>query len=286
MVTRRRFLARASSLGAVAALAGCALNSDDSSLGIELTRVPSEELVESEVRAMGELDDRARAVVRDALDGGVTVYGARPVDGGGFVRLDGSYYVVRVTDDGSGTVTRPVLEADVVSDADGPVGDWSSVSGSDSRTLRCAVSTAGDEGEPCVIHDDDSAFRPEPPFRYLARDEEGYYRLRTVERAVTLDRSRYAVELVAESRAGFTEHMAQNSVAIDFSTVDLSTEQRSILDSAVENETYQESSPFSDALERLTDRLEAAGSTPEDSVYVRYDGNYYEARYTWPGGRA
>lgn len=284
MTTRRQVLASAGGLGGVTALAGCPLyTGNDSSMAIYIEDVSREDLGQNYVVAADELEPRARAVVREGLSNGTIVHGTKPIRSDEIVLLDGSYYAVQITENGTETVTRPVLDATEVASADGTAADWGNLSESDALTLRCAVSTRDErDAPPCVVFaGNDSAFWPDLRFRYFEGGDETYYRLHASEQRVTLDRYDYTFDLVASSRSAFAEYAESELVAINFATIDLSAEQQDILDTAADDGIYRESPPpYSEDLRDLVERLRAANGNAESSVYIRFDGNYFVARYS------
>lgn len=281
MPTRRQVLIGGSGLGATATLGGCLgdLGGSSSRLAIRLEPVSRPELGQKDVVAVDDLGPRARSVVDDGLANGATAYGRKPRSfvGHPFVRVDGAYYAIQVTENGSEEVERPVLEAEQVDTADGSVSDWGNLSRSDGFTLRCAVSARDDDDRSCVVHGGNaSAFWPEPRFRYLERGEESYYRLTVAERSVSLDRYEYAFDRVAENESAFADYAARELVAIDFDQADLSMKQRDVLETAASDGVYEESPPYSDELQELTRRIRNADDGVE--AHVRFDGSYYLAR--------
>lgn len=281
MPTRRRVLGHVGALGAAASLGGCFWDTtNDSFLAVRLEPVPRADLGQNEVVAEEELGPRAGRIVDEGLANGTSAYGRQPhaLTGHAFVRDDGTYYAVRRSENGTETVERPVLEAEPVETADGSVSDRGNLSESDGRALRCAVSTADErDPHPCVVHEGEaSAFWPESRFRYLERGDDGYFRLSVSERNVSLDRHEYRFEPVAGNRSAFADYAAGERVAVDFSTVDASAEQREILRTAAEEGVYEESPPpYSDGLRDLTERIRGASDGYE--AIVRFDGAYYLA---------
>jgi len=168
MPSRRRVLAHAAGIGAAAALTGCVLDtSNDSSLSLRLEHVPRERLGQRLATPVEELQPRARETAVAGLANGTTAYGRPPLAAGEVVVADGTYYEVRVTQNGTATVERPVVESEAVSAPDGSVGDWGGLSRSDAEALRCAVATRDEpDARPCVLPGEDSDFWPEPRFRY------------------------------------------------------------------------------------------------------------------------
>ncbi len=279
MVTRRTVLSSLTTIGVTSTFTGCLWDtSNDSSLAIHLETVSRRDLGQINVVDEGELTPRARSVFSEGLTNGTIAFGTQPFESGEVVHSGGSYYAVQVSENGTEAVQWPVLDATEVSTANGSVSDWGNLSRSDAYTLRCAVSS---RGNPCPIYaGNHSVFWPELRFRYLESGDETYYRLQTSEQTVTLDRYRYTFEPVAANRSAFVDYAMRELVAIDFSTVNLSAKQRDILATAAEEGTYRESPPpYSAALEGLVDRLKSVYG-PETSVYVRFNGNYYEARHT------
>lgn len=284
MPSRRSLLAGLGSMGATIPLAGCFWDvTNDSSLTLEMESVSRDELGQARVRPVAEQGPWVRQVVARGLENGTTVYGRKPLERSDFLDVDGTYYAVHVSKNGTATVERPVLEATEVAAPDGPVNDWGNVSRADGLTLRCAVSTRDRNDLPgCVIYGgNESAFLPKPRFRYLESGEETYYRLEVEERPVDLDRYEYSFESVAETRSAFAEYVARERVAIDFSTGDLTAEQRDILETAAAEGTYEESPPpYSAALQELVDRIERTQQRSGTyEIYVRFEGEYYRLSY-------
>jgi|AntDeeMinimDraft_5_1070356.scaffolds.fasta_scaffold20757_1 hypothetical protein len=278
MLTRRSVLVHVVGLGGTTALTGCLFGAfnNGGSLAITLTPISRSEIVPT-ATALEDLEPRARATVTDGLANETTVYERQPLEAGAFVLADGVYYRVTVEANGTERVERPVLEAESISESDGPVGGWEGLTPSDDFTLRCAIQAPDRVYEPpCVIlGGDNSAFWPELQFEYFHPGNMGPYRLHTSEQMVTLDRYDYSFERVADNQSSYTDYVLNRRVAIDFSTVDLPAEQRDILETAAAEGVYRETSPpYSDALEDLQGRIQSPGSY---TVYVRFDGTYYEA---------
>ena len=271
----RRALLSSLASGGVAALAGCLDTTNDSSLAVELNRVPKAQLGQPDTVSTDELDADVRAVASDGLGDGTTFTGAQRLDPEEFVVVNGSYYTVAIARAGSGTVARPVLEAEPVSDVDGPVGAWGNLSDSDTTTLRCALSNSERSAvRPCLIpRQNDSTFWPSLQFQYF-QHRERTYRLRTTERAVDLDQYEYTFDRVAKNESSFAEYVATERLRIDAATV--SGAQRDILRTAATEGVYRESPPpYSEALQSLAEQILAEGF--DVTTYVRVDGSYYEA---------
>ena len=279
--SRRRVLAQASGLGATATLGGCLWNLGGASsrLAIRFEPVSRADLGREAVVTASELQPRARRVVHEGLGNGTAVYGRKPraFADHAVVSVDGTYYAVGVVENGSETVERPVLEAELVDTTNGSVSDWGNLSRSDALTLRCAVSVRDDgDDHSCVVYDGDaSAFWPEPRFRYLERGDDGYFRLSVAERAVSLDRYEYGFDRVAANESAFADYAARELVAVDFDEADLSAKQRAIVETAASEGVYEESPPYSEGVQVLADRLRNAGDGVD--AYVRFDGSYYLA---------
>lgn len=290
MVTRRNLLTRSVAVGATATLTGCLWDAQStSSLSLHLERVPRDELGQQRVDDVADLTPRERDVFEAGRTNGTVASGRKPVESSVVIRRAGTSYAVTVRADGTETGTRPVLEATAVSTANGSVGNPSNLSESDGRTYRCAI--AGRErgdANPCVViyGGDESAFRPEPRFRYVERGDEGYYRLESSERTITLDRYRYSFDRVAETRSAFADYAAAELLAIDFTDENLATERRDILETAADEGVYEESPPpYSAALEGLVDRVDGSTGGGANEVYVRFDDRYFLAhtQQFWDG---
>lgn len=276
MVDRRTLLGALTGIAGMTALTGCLWDSSNgSSLTIQLNEVPREQLGQSKAYKLEKVEPRAREIVREGLINGTTVYGTKPLEAGTFVLSDGSYYAVRVMQNGTETVERPVLDAERVAAPNGSVSDSRELSRSDTLTLKCAVSTHDrQDTRPCVIFaGNHSVFWPELQVQYFERGDETYYRLRTSEQTVTLDRYDYTFERVARNQSSFADYIAQEQVEINFTGA--AAKQRDILRTAANEGMYRESPPYSAALEALVDRVRSAGD--ERTVYVRFNGTYYEA---------
>jgi len=279
MVSRRAVLGHVAALGGATTLTGCLFGafSNGSSLAIHMTAVSSSELEPEAVPTLDDLEPRARTVVSEGLSDGTITYGRNPLANGSYVAVDGAYYVATVEANGTEAVERPVLEAEAVSESDGTIGAWEDVDSSDEFTLRCAIQAPDRVYEPpCVVlGGNHSAFWPELQFQYFEPGDMGPYRLDVSQQTVTLDRYEYTFERVAETRSAFLDYAVSERVAIDFSTVGLSAEQRDILETAATEGVYRESPSYSSALQDLERRIQSAGD--DRTVYVRFNGSYYEA---------
>jgi hypothetical protein len=202
MTTRREFLVTVAGVGATGTLSGCNL-SNESSLAIILEEVPPQDLGQSDVVTVEELEPARRAVVVKGLDNGTTVYGRQLLDTNEIILDNGSYFAVEFRENGTEVVQRPVLESTNVSEANGSVGGREGLPPNDIKTLRCVFTKSHRENEaPCVIYGGTgSAFWPEPDFRYVEHGDGEYYRLETSKQNVSLTRYEYAFEHVADTQS-------------------------------------------------------------------------------------
>lgn len=281
MPSRRQVLAHLA-IG-TAASSGCLLwdTRDDSALALHFEPVDASDLGEEFLFTAAEWSATQRQLVGDGVPNGTARYGHRPLRGGEFVEVDGTYYAVDVAENGTETVARPVLRAERVSGVDGEARGFADLSREDALTLRCAVATSSGEGpEPCaVLHaGEESAFWPDPPFEYWTNGDDSYH-LTVSEQNVTLTRFDYTFRPVARSRPAFADYAARELLAADYDSMDLTAEQRDILRAAAREGVYRESPPpYSDEFLDLVDAFRAGADSARD--YVRFDGAYFLARTT------
>lgn len=276
-VSRRRLLALAAGSGT--ALSGCLLwdTHDDSELAFHFESVAPSNLGAEFLYTNGEWTPTQRRLVASGVPNGTTAYRHEPFVDGEFVRVNGTYYSVASTENGTRTVTRPVLRAEPVSSANGERGDFSGLSPDDQRLLKCAIASADRKGPtPCVVHArTESKFWPNPPFEYLRHNDEDY-RLVASERNVTFPRYDFTFESVARNRFAFAEFAARELVAVDYDARDLTEKQRSILRTAAREGAHRESPPpYSDSLLVLVRGFEASADDFRD--YLRFEEAYYLA---------
>lgn len=222
-----------------------------------------------------------RALLGDDPAADAVAYGHQPFHEGDVVHANGSYYAVSVVENGTETVTRPVLEAEPVEGHADEAVELSGLSDADGMTLKCALASADGKGpEPCVVHGGDaSVFWPDSPTYAQLGDD--VYRLSVQERSVTLQRYDYSFERVATSESGFTEYAVENLLAVDFDAWDLTEAEREILTTAAQEGRYRETPPYSDALEHIVSAIREGSHGREG--YVRFDGAFYLAsvRQIW-----
>jgi hypothetical protein len=262
---------------------GCLFGRDgtESETILEFEPVEQSDVGRRTVYTRTEWSPTQRALLGDDPGSDAVAYGYQPFHEGDVVHTDGTYYAVSVTEGGTETVTRPVLEAASVDGHSGEAVELSSLSDADRMTLKCALASAdGDGPEPCVVHGGErSAFWPDPPtYASVGGD---VYQLSAHERSVTLERYDYSFETVAESDAAFTEYAVANLLAVDFDAWTLSEAEREILTTAAQEGRYRETPPYSDALERIVDAVREGSRGSEG--YVRFEGAYYLAsvQETW-----
>lgn len=276
VLSRRQVLAAGASL-TVAGSGGCVMNRGGGSetvlgfVAVERSDVSELAVVESDDWTAAQ-----RRLLGDDPGNNATAYGYRPFDEGDVVLANGTYYTVSVAENGSETVTRPVLHAEPVSDPDGAVADPSSLPDADVMALKCAVASVDGKGpEPCVVHGGEgSAFWPVPVPEYV--DVGGdVYRLSASEESVGLQRYDYEFEAVAESLSAFADYAVEHLLAVDFDALSLTERQQEILRTAAEEGSYRETPPYSDALHWIVETFRAGADGQEG--YVRFDGAFYLA---------
>lgn len=282
MPSRRQVLASAAA-AASAGAGGCLFGRGGagSEMILEFEPVERGAVGQRAVYASEEWTATQRALLGDDPGTDAVAYGHQPFHEGDIVRANGRYYAVSVSENGTGTVTRPVLEAEPVEDDGGDAVELDSLAPADAMTLKCALASArGDGPEPCVVHGGEgSVFWPDPPeYADMGGD---VYRLSAREHSVTLQRYDYSFQEVATNESAFTEYAVEKLLAVDFDSWDLTETEREVLTSAAQEGRYRETPPYSDALERITDAVLDGARGREG--YVRFDGAYYLAsvRQIW-----
>lgn len=118
---------------------------------------------------------------------------------------------------------------------------------------------------------------------HLFQVRAGRYAVPVIERAFTPDQ-------VGESRSEYKQHVRDTILAVDFSTVSLSTEATEVLETTISEQFYGEDPPMSDGLEGVLAQLNAADHvgahsgydeyTTFPNMYAIYDGIWYEFELT------
>lgn len=133
---------------------------------------------------------------------------------------------------------------------------------------------------------------PEPPFEYAVidpetefRSEELPVRLRVAEEPVETRRYVHDLEPVATSREAFVEHVRAEHVAVEYSSGELSSEVREILDESTTLTGHREEAPPSEAFGSILEDLGLADVEVPDGREVAswrrfyaVDDAYYSAR--------
>lgn len=140
---------------------------------------------------------------------------------------------------------------------------------------------------------ENSELVPDPPFEYALVEPDNEFgpdelalRLHVEEEAVETTRYTHELEVVANSRDAFVDHVESEHVAASFLSDSLAEEEADILDESTALTGYDEDAPPSDAFAAIQSSLNLDDvSLPEDrevASWLRFyerGGDYYEARF-------
>lgn len=135
----------------------------------------------------------------------------------------------------------------------------------------------------------DSDLVPNPPFDYV--EQSGNYFAANAERGtVTVTQYSFEARPVGESTEALVSHLDEEFVDARFDRKQLSSDAVDVLDTATSTDSgrlYSDEGTMSDGLTKVTDRLGMAEHIPDDGSAAsfdqslcRYDGTWYEARFT------
>ncbi|WP_053947938.1 hypothetical protein [Halolamina sediminis] len=276
MVSRRRSLQFAGAAVA-AALAGCSgdVLSDETSrkYALQIQRIATEpvpwalyEPPEDEL-----FGDPARAALDAILPTGRHVtHGYTPISEGAYVEHDGQYYRIDQFVSGRAVLERPLVRVESVEEAPEEAVLLDSLEQPSARTVKILhshVVTDGASASASLLRGDayvmarpaerESRLVGELDGRVVRMTAEGElsYRIHVDREQVTLTEHTTLANAVADDREAFREVVLGSAVDADLGAIDLSEDARTLLDRAIERETYRETGEPSDAFETLLRRL-------------------------------
>lgn len=256
--------------------------------------------VEAEwAREYAALGEEAQAVVDDAVDGTGTYesWEGPLLADGGYLERDGSYYRVRESKVGERDVEGHRMELETLT-VDGEAGDWTSpgtVSEARERAVDFADLSAVDRR--IVREGVGEEYRGERGFASsypvevgeeaaenatLLSDEPRYVRyegeLLSIYREEAEDLVavvyEYDLQAVVDDADAFVDLVEREHV-LDLDAADLSADERALFESATEA-TVERTSPFSETVESLLDRLRDHQRNPLNrDPYASFDGEVY-----------
>lgn len=228
-----------------------------------------------------------------------------------FTERQGTIYQIIPTGQSETTTTRWVFYLDLIDgepDTSATVvsGPPSELSDTDQAIVKSAMErTAASRSPPLDADDYDFPYRgvqfhdsvdasgsdliPSPPFDYV--EQNGNYFAANAERGtVTVTRYSFEARPVGASTAALASHLDEEFVDTRFDRGQLSSGAVDVLDTATAVDAgrlYSEQGSMSDGLTTVTNRLGMGAHMPEDLSSVsfdqslcRYDGQWYEARFT------
>lgn len=273
--------------GLAAATAGCFAGGGDSGLRFE----PVESFASHAATQPTEFSAEQAALADAALESGAHVtYGHQPFVDGSYVEIDGRFYRADVRTTGTERLTRWVLGADLVSEpAEDAVGiDAYPAADREPVVFACRLAMARERRTPDRNGHDaryvvvfrtrsaaDTTLLPEPEPSLVAYADETF-RLWTEERELEEDEFRTELALVAEDRVAF-RRAVESDFVIDVDALDLSSEQRDIVETAATEGEYTESGSSSAAFDGVVERLRDAA--PRGNSLIEFEGQYYTWTY-------
>lgn len=239
-----------------------------------------------------------------------------------YVERDGTYYAVTVKRTGTVERERWILWFDLLEGRTPPAGaevytsslgtgeptDLESAYGLSDLDVRAVEAAEGELAREGSFHDpegdppgrrghvflrrdaEETALLPEPPFTHVAfetSDGTRYGRAVAERATVELRRFEYAVRAVADSPAGFADHVREQHLRATFERETLPRAQRELLDAVTGGrQPHVERPPLSEAFVAVLSRLGLRDlATPEpgrvaisDEPYFRYDGALHTAQ--------
>jgi hypothetical protein len=307
MATRRRTLAAMASLAT--SLSGCLFfGFGGGGRGFDLTLAEREgdSFAAAAAVSATEFTDPQQRLFDDlsGSDTAVRLGRTRPFDDESLVVADGTYYLVTHDPVTAEPAPRPVVYAERTSAAkakDEAVDPFRAYPDRDTRALKFVIATV-DEREDYLNRTDAteippkflyafapseanrSALLPEPEHEYVVHGDE-YYRLVVDEWTVPLEGREYTVTEVGDATAA-DAWLRENRSIYAVAPGDFSDREREILRSAMDEDGYAASEPYSDAETSLLRRF---GVDPEaynlsKQFYLRYDGTFFDGRLViWHG---
>lgn len=238
--------------------------------------------------------DPARTALAEILpDGRYTTYGYEPLPDDAYVEHGGTYYRTENVVTGREEIERTLVRVASVPEAEVP-DDAVVVDALDrpsARVVKILHGNAVSDGESssAELLDGDAYVlrRPAETESRLATGELGgrvvtmtesgnwAYRLDVTRERVTETAYTALAVAVADSRERFREVVFGSRVDAELAPGDLSADVRTLLEEAVRKDTYEETTPLSEAFEAL---LAALGLETDETVNGRllwYDGGFY-----------
>ncbi|SEH42572.1 hypothetical protein SAMN05192561_101921 [Halopenitus malekzadehii] len=200
---------------------------------------------------------------------------------------DATYYRVHIDD--QRTVEREWWEFyldlvdDPPADAEGVTPPIESLSEPDRRIVDAALGAVYADRNPPIdvggdafgtrgplyhefLDADDSTLVPDPPFEHV-RSNDRWFAARAEQGTATPTETTYSVEPVANTRAGFEDHVRSTLVRTDLSPESLSDGERDVVRTAVRTPFYEEDLPMSASLRSVMERLGAGEHLPADDAF-------------------
>lgn len=255
--------------------------------------------------AYDELDSTQQSVVVDAVENDgttYTTYRSRPLDADTYVEYDGSYYVVRESVAAEREVTAHKFRMESISDGEHRATpsnyDEIQADAVAYEDLPEADREAFEVGFPDGDEYRGGRFTAQFPFVYESESaledsilvseettyveyEENYYAVEFNETQSVVETDyEYALPRVAETKEGFDE-VAAETYAIRLDEMELSSAEKDILRTLVEEGVYERENPIPEALETFVGRLRSHKPIYQgDRVFAAYEGSYYGIRFS------
>ena len=317
--SRRAFLAAAGS-AAGPGLAGCiSLGSSTPQYRLTANTVPGSLTDAFRWETRGEFPDADRALMdRLVAEGSLTTAGFALYPAGRndptYVERDGTFF--RISIEESGTVEREhwilwfdLLDGEPPGDAEvytsslgvGEPTDLAAEYGLSERDVHVVEDAAGEIPREFDFHDpegdppgrrghvflrrdeDETDLLPEPPFTHVAfetNDDTRYAEVVTERATVELQQYRHEATRVADSEAGYADHVREEHLRAAFDRERLPEDQRAVLDAITTGGgSHEEHSPLSDAMKSVLGRLGLdAVETPDPKGVAFSEDAFFEYR--------
>jgi len=276
----------------ITALSGCFGGSGDDA-GFDL----SVELVGTDLRAAFSQDRSALSpqqieIVDELLANETAVgYGRRrfrerTVDGI-ILHIDDSYYRLSVTETGSETIRRDVLDAKRT-DERNATSDPVSLNQYDDAAyeiVQPVVATAHrGRMEPHVFYTNagrPAQLTPNPQHRYINFHDD-VYQLTITEQAVDASRFEYTWSELPTATMTIEEAIHDQYHITDIAALELSAEAQTVLQDAIDDSPYAGTVPYAPGEEELVDALEAERAVRgTDPQWLFFRDRYYQATIDW-----
>lgn len=284
--SRRTFLAGTGAL-CLTTLSGCLFGFRGQDAGFDLSLDPvGADLRTAFTLDQSELSPTQAEIVDDLRESETTIgYDQQLFDDGEILELDGSYYRVAVADDGTETIHRPVLEAELIDESeatDEPVPLDRYDDAAYDIVHPVVVTAHRGRMEPHVFYTETvrpEQLTPEPHYTSVTFQDE-VYRLEISEQEIEADRIRYQWDELSGDNV--EEAIREEHDIIDVDSLDLSAEAESILEAARDDPPYVGTVSFSEAEEEVLAALNSEQQdVGPDTRWIVFRGTYYEAQVHW-----